>query len=96
MKVGQNITPLMKIPLKVTLNYASATRQKRPIVHSIDGLVVATPTIRLNMINNVDSVTPGNVLEFNMSILLTKMRCPLQIEVSVLILQIQCDAKKVL
>lgn len=80
MEVSDTITPLSELQAKFYLMYKKTAKPKRAIVKSVDGLRTATPLIRFSINNQNDTITPGNKVDYTLSIVLTKMNSPLQIE----------------
>ena len=79
--VLDTITPLLPIVIKMQIDYQNyAGVEKRPITKKLEALT-GTPKITFKRTDS-NIVTPGAQFTFTISVLLTKMRCPLQIEVS--------------
>jgi len=84
--VIDQITPLLDIPVTVTLDYKNnANKDKRPISKDIEGLRTATPVIDFYMVepnaNVTTTVRSGQKMDFVIDILMVKMRSPLHVEV---------------
>jgi len=82
LKVKNNITPLLDIPVKFFLKYENAEgKAKRPVQYELKGLITATPAISFYLKDHNDTIRPGEKLDFIIQILLVKMASPIQVEV---------------
>ena len=80
MKVGKMITPLLPLTTEVILQYSNEGTAKRPIKKVFDTIVAGTPLIRFVSVDDVNKMTPGQRVNFVLTVTLTKMRTPLFIE----------------
>lgn len=82
MTLLKNISPLLSVPITMELNYKNGGGvAKRPVVTTLTSITTGTPLITYEMITNPDVVTPGMRRTFTITILLTKMRSPIDVEI---------------
>ncbi len=88
LQLSANVTPFIAATVKLTVDYENAVSVKKtPLVESLAGSVLAgTPNILMSTANN--NMTPGEKRNFTVTVLLTKMQCPIRFEVSKLFLSL--------
>eukprot|EP00794_Sanderia_malayensis_P007243 gene7243-8051_t len=82
LQLSANVTPFAVATMKITVDYKNSAGVKKTSVtaHPAKSFLVGTPNILLSTTSTDNKMMPGQKVTFNLTVLLTKMRSPIRIE----------------